>query len=358
MKKKATRIILTFTILIAVVGLIGFVLINNRKKNLAKTAVVSQSSGDVAVRVVAVMKQALQRDFTANGNFTPYQQMDFAAENSGRVTRVLVKEGSRVGRGQTLAVVETDQLNIDLETAQANYQNAARDLQRFENAFKTGGVTQQQLDQARLSVENARARVNQSRIRIGDANIKSSMNGVVNKKYIEAGAVVSPGTKLFEIVDVSRLKLAVTVNEAQVATLKLGDRINVKASVFPDRNFTGRISFIAAKADASLNFPIEIELSANPGNVLRAGMYGTAIFEFPQAAPSIVVPRSAFVGSVTSNQVFVVENGKVARIRDVIAGRIIGDQVEIMGGLREGETVITSGQINLVNGSRITPLKN
>ncbi len=358
MKKKVTRVIITLVVLAVAVTLIGYVLTNNKKKNIAKTSVVAQSSGDVAVRVVPVAKQELQRDFAVNGNFNPFQQMDFAAENSGRVTRVLVKEGSRVGRGQTLAIVETDQLNIDLETAQANYQNASRDLQRYENAFKTGGVTQQQLDQARLAVENARARVNQSRIRIGDANIRSSMNGVVNKKYIEPGAVVSPGTKLFEIVDVSKLKLNVTVNEAQVASLKIGDRVNVKASVFPDRNFSGRVSFIAAKADASLNFPVEIEISSNPGNALRAGMYGTAVFEFPQVAPTIVIPRAAFVGSVNNNQVFVVENGNIARLKNVIAGRVIGDQVEIISGLSEGESVITSGQINLVNGSKISPLKN
>ena len=358
MKKKVTRVIITLVVLAVAVTLIGYVLTNNKKKNIAKTSVVAQSSGDVAVRVVPVAKQELQRDFAVNGNFNPFQQMDFAAENSGRVTRVLVKEGSRVGRGQTLAIVETDQLNIDLETAQANYQNASRDLQRYENAFKTGGVTQQQLDQARLAVENARARVNQSRIGIGDANIRSSMNGVVNKKYIEPGAVVSPGTKLFEIVDVSKLKLNVTVNEAQVASLKIGDRVNVKASVFPDRNFSGRVSFIAAKADASLNFPVEIEISSNPGNALRAGMYGTAVFEFPQVAPTIVIPRAAFVGSVNNNQVFVVENGNIARLKNVIAGRVIGDQVEIISGLSEGESVITSGQINLVNGSKISPLKN
>lgn len=358
MKRKAKRIIITATLLIAAIALIGYILSSNKKKNLAKTAVVSQSSGDVSVRVVPVTKQELQRNFSVNGNFTPFQQMDFSAENSGRVTRVLVKEGSRVSRGQTLAVIETDQLSIDLETAQANYENASRDLSRYENAYKTGGVTRQQLDQARLAVENARARVNQARIRVGDANIRSSMNGVVNKRYIEPGAVVSPGTKLFEIVDVSKLKLDVTVNEAQVASIKLGDRVIVRASVFPDRTFSGRVSFIAAKADASLNFPVEIEISSNPGGVLRAGMFGTAIFEFPQAAPSLVIPRSAFVGSVNNNQVFVVENGNIARTRNVIPGRIIGDQVEIISGLREGEVVITSGQINLVNGSKIAPLKN
>jgi RND family efflux transporter MFP subunit len=357
-KKPIIRTLVTIVIVIGVVGLIGWVLTNNKKKNEAKTAVVAETgTGDVAVRVSQVAKEAVATDFGANGNFQPAQQMNFAAENSGRVTRVFVDEGSYVRVGQTLAVIETDVLNIDLESAQAAYQNAARDRQRYENAYKTGGVTQQQLDQARLAVENAEARVKQARVRVGDANIRSSINGIVNKRYIEPGAVVNPGTQLFELVNVSRLKLAVTVNETQVANLKLGDKVNVKASVFPDLNFGGTVTFIAPKADASLNFPVEIEIASNPGNKLKAGMYGTALFNMENAAPVITVPRSAFVGSVSSNQIFIVDKGNIARLRNVVAGRVLGDKVEILQGLNEGETVITSGQINLTDGSKVAPLK-
>lgn len=357
-KQTLIRTLVTVVAVIGALTLIGWVLSNNKKKNEAKTAVVAQiSSSDVSVRVSPVQKQTIERDFSANGNFAPAQQLNFAAENSGRVVRVLVDEGSYVRRGQTLAVIKTDQLNIDLESANDVLQNAQRDLQRYENAFQTGGVTQQQLDQARLSVENARTRVAQASIRVSDANIKSSINGIVNKRYIEPGAVVSPGTQLFELVDVSRLKLNVTVNEAQVAALKLGDKVNVKASVFPDKNYGGTVTFIAPKADNSLNFPLEIEIASNPGGQLKAGMYGTALFSFEKSAPVIVVPRSAFVGSVASNQVFVVEGGQTARLRKVVAGRIMGEQVEVLQGLEEGETVITSGQINLADGSKISVIK-
>lgn len=355
-KRSIVRTLLTVVVIVGAIALIGWVLTNNKKKNEAKTAVVAQSSSDVAVRVVDVQTQNIDLDFAVNGNFNPAQQMDFASENSGRVVKVLVDEGSRVSRGQTLAIIDAGTLSIDLESAQANLQNAQRDKQRFENAFKTGGVTQQQLDQARLAVENAQARVGQARIRVGDANVRASINGVVNKRYIEPGAYVSPGTKLFELVDVSKLKLTVNVNENQVAQLKVGDPVQVKASVFPDKNFTGRVSFIAAKADAALNYPVEIEI-ANAGSQIKAGMYGTAIFDFPSRAPVVVVPRSAFVGSVNSNQVFVLDAGNVAKQRKVIAGRIMGDQVEVLQGLAAGDKVITSGQINIVDGSKVAPIK-
>lgn len=357
-KNRIKNIAITIVAIAGVIVLVGFVLTNNKKKNEAKTAVVAQTgSSDVAVRISAAQKQTVESDFSTNGNFEPARQMNFASENAGRVVRILVDEGSYVRAGQTLAVINADQISIDLESAQAAYQNAVRDLQRYENAFKTGGVTQQQLDHARLTVQNAEARVSQARIRVRDANVRSSINGIVNKRFIEPGAYVSPGTQLFELVDVSKLKLAITVNESQVARLKVGDKVTVKASVFPDKTFGGTVRFIAAKADASLNFPVEIEVAHNPGNQLRAGMYGTAVFNFENTAPVITVPRTAFVGSVASNQVFVADSTNTARLRNVIAGRVIGDQVEVLEGLQEGESVIISGQINLSEGSKISVIK-
>src|SRR5688572_7448777 len=107
--KKIIRIVTTIAIIAGVFVLIGTVLANNKKKNAEKTAVVAETTtGDIAVRVSPVQKQSIQLDFSANGNFAPAQQMNFAAENSGRVVRVLVDEGSAVRKGQTLAIIKTD----------------------------------------------------------------------------------------------------------------------------------------------------------------------------------------------------------------------------------------------------------
>lgn len=335
-----------------------FILMKNKEKNEAESAVVSEKNSAVAVRTAIVKNEAPNMEYLANGTFEPSQQLEFAAENSGRVLKVLVDEGSPVRIGQTLAIIKGDQLSIDVQNNQAAYQNAVTNSQRYENAFKTGGVTKQQLDQAKLDLVNAKAKLDQARITYGDATIKSTINGIVNKRSVEPGTVVSSGTVLFELVNVSTLKLRTTITEQQVATLKLGTEVVVKASVFPDKEFKGKITFIAPKADASLNFPVEIEITNNTNNQIKAGMYGTAIFgKGEKSSQSVLtVPRNSFVGGVGNNQIFVV-NDSVAKLIKVTSGRIFGEEVEILGGLKEGDVVVTSGQINLQDGTKVSVIK-
>lgn len=344
---------------VGVIALGAFILNKNKAKNDAETAVVSQKNNSVAVKATTVKNEKPNTDYIANGTFEAAQQLEFPAENNGRVVKVLVDEGDAVRVGQVLAVIKGDNLSIELQNTQTAYQTAVADNQRYENAYKTGGVTKQQLDNAKLNLANAKARYDQAKVNFGDTSIKSSINGIVNKRNIEPGSVVSPGTVLFELVNVSTLKLRVTVTEQQVATLKLGTQVPVSVSVYPDKQFTGKITFIAPKADASLNFPVDIEITNNPNNQIKAGMYGSATFgnkDNSGQASVLTVPRVAFVGGVGNRQVFLV-NDSVAKLIKVTPGRIFGEEVEILGGLKEGDVVVTSGQINLQDGTKVSVIK-
>lgn len=353
------KTIITIVIILASLGLIGFILTKNKTENEAKTAIVAEKNAAIAVKVSEIKTEEISFDFNANGTFEPIQELTFSAEKNGKIVSVLAKEGDYVRVGQVLAIMRGDAINVNADNANVIYQNAVVDYNRFENAYKTGGVTKQQLDQARIAMLNAKANLTQANINVGDTRIKAPINGFINKRYIEPGSIIAatPATALFDIVNTSKLKLTVTVNENQVSVLKIGTPIKVKSSVYPDKTFDGKISFIAAKADASLSFPVEIEINNNSSNDLKAGMYGTAEFASNQQTQKIMIaPRNAFVGSVSNNEVFVNENG-TAVLKKVTAGRIAGDKVEILGGLKDGDFVITTGQINLTNGSKIEIIK-
>ncbi|HEY1192833.1 efflux RND transporter periplasmic adaptor subunit [Flavobacterium sp.] len=353
------KIIITIVIIVVALVGINYILNKNKAENEGKTAIVAEKNAAVSVKVATVKTEDVNLGFTANGNFVPIQELTFSAEKSGKVISVLVKEGDYVRVGQTLLTVRGDVINVNAQQAQAVYQNAKADYARYENAFKTGGVTKQQLDQAKLALTNAQSSLTQANINVGDTKVKAPINGYINKKYIEPGSILAgmPATALFDIVNVSKLKLTVTVNESQVASLKLGNTVNITASVYPDKTFSGKITFIAAKANESLNFPVEIEITNNANNDLKAGMYGTANFGSNNQKQNLkVVPRNAFVGSVSSNEIFVVENN-IAKLKKVVAGRILGDKVEIINGLNDGDVVIVTGQINLQDGNTVEIIK-
>lgn len=354
---KVLKNILTVVVIVALVVWAGITLMNNKKKSEEEISIVARQNDSIAVNVAQVSYQKINAEYVANGTFLPLQELMLTSEAPGKVMKLLVKEGDRVKAGQTLAIIRGDAQSVDLSTAEAAYQNAVKDNQRMEQALESGGVTQQQVDMSRLQLQNAKAQVEQARIRMGDTNVKSGINGIVNQRMIETGTFVSPGMPMFEIVDISGLKLRVEINENQVVNYHVGDTISVKATVRPDEKFEGIIQFIASKATASLNFPVEIHLNNIEENNLKAGMYGTAIFSSSEKAdrtkPVLTIPREAFVGGLNNSEVFVVNEDQTVHLTKVSIGRNFGEQIEIAGGLSEGQTIVTSGQINLTDGALV-----
>ena len=339
------------------VGLAAYKISSNKSKQEAEVAEVAKEVDKINVNVVTVQYESINTDYIANGTFLPKQEMNQSSEISGRIVSVLVKEGTRVGAGQVVATIKKDAIEVDMSQAQNNLQNAIIDNQRYENAFKTGGVTKQQLDNSRLQLKNAQAAVRAQSVRVNNAAVRAGISGTINKRMVEPGAVVSPGTPMFEIVNINSLKLSVLVDESQVGKIQLGQQVAINVNVLPEDSFSGRITFIAPKSDASLNFPVEIEVQ-NRGN-LKAGMYATAIFQTNNGAETqnmLTVPATAFVNGVSSGQIFVAQNG-VAKLIKVTPGKVYGDKVQILNGLKNGDQVITSGQINLDNGSKINIIK-
>src|SRR5690606_15607140 len=258
------RVLITLLIVAAAIALIGYVLTQHKEDNEAKAAVVAETGSTVAVTAVRAAKQEINLDFSSNGTFAANQDLTLLAEASGRITNLLVKEGSRVSKGQILAHIDAEYASLDVQRIEDALNKLKTDYARYKSSYETGGVTKAQLDEVELGLKNTENQLQQAKRRLQDAYVKAPISGVINKRSIEVGAFVGPGTELFEIVDVSKLKLNVTVNEAQVVQIKVGDKVSISSSVFPDKEFTGTISFIAVKADNSLNYPVEI-LVDNPG---------------------------------------------------------------------------------------------
>lgn len=346
------KVIITGVVLVAAVAGIMYVLNGHKEKNLKHTEIVGQTNAKVSVRTVLADYSEVNGQYIANGTFAPIQEVKISAETPGVVTKVLVQEGAHVKAGQTLAIIKSDKQNVNLANAEAMYNNAKTEVARFESAFATGGVTKQQLDQVKLQLKNAKNNLKSAQITAGDVNVKASFSGIINKKSIEPGSYVNPGMELFDVVNISKLKLEVKVDEKHIGSVKVGQIVKVNAPALSNQEFNGKITFIAPKADASLNFPVELEIENSTSNDLRAGMFGNAYLGDSQLDNVLTIPRTAYIGSVSSNQIFVHKDGK-AVLTKVVSGRTFGEQIEVISGIEKGAEVVTSGQINLADGTAV-----
>ena len=341
-------------ILLAVIiaGGIYYKLTTNKKELAAKAAVAEIKSDAISVALTEPKVGRIDKSFTAQGNFAPQNSLTLLSETSGQVLKVLKRKGDKVRAGELLVQVEANTMSADLATAQANFEKAKRDLGRFENLASGEAITKRQLEDARLNVKVTEAQLVAARQRLNKTRITAPISGEINEIYIEVGSFLNMGTKLYDIVNVDKLKLKVQVDESQVLLINEGQKVNVKADVDAAKTYEGTVTAIAAQATNALKYDVEIEVKNPEKNSLRAGMYGTANFQIAEQRDALLIPREAIVGGIQDPSVYVVENG-IAKLRKVKAGTVTQDQVEIVEGVKTGEKIVRSGQINLVDGAKV-----
>lgn len=349
--KKLIYIVVVIVVLVAV----GFKLMSNKEKMASNAAVAEIKSDAIPVKVTEVKTAKLDKSFTAQGNFAPIQSLTLMSETTGQVQRVLKRKGDKVRAGELLLQVESNTMAADLATAQTNAEKAKRDLARFENLAAGDAITQRQLEDARLAAKATQAQLVAARQRLTKTRITSPISGEINEIYVEVGSYLGMATKLYDIVNVDKLKLEVKVNEGEVLLINKGATVKVKADAGSGQEYEGVVTAIAAQADPTLKFDVEIEVKNTANNNLRAGMYGTAFFEVADQRDALLLPREAIVGSIQNPSVYVINNG-VANMRKVKVGVVTQDKVEILDGVKPGDKVVQTGQINLREGIKVSVL--
>lgn len=346
------------TIMTVVVGIASaaFILKNNKEKMQKQTELAKKVNPTTPVQVADVKEENAGGTFTATGTFAPAKQIIVVTEIAGKVVALDADEGQYVAKGEVLARIDYATVAADMQSAEANLQKLKTDKTRYEKLVTTGGVTQTQLDEVNLAYVNAEARAVTARKKLADTYIRAPFAGYVNKRYVEEGSYLGAAKELFEIVDTNKLTMNVTVSESQVLSVTNIGSVDVVADVYPGTAYPAKVNFIAAKADANLNFPVELEITNIKDKPLRAGMYGRATFKMPAGRVALVIPRTALLGSTNDAQVYVV-TGDSVKLKNIITGPQYANTIEVVEGLSKGEKVVTNGQINLTDGAKVTVLK-
>jgi membrane fusion protein, multidrug efflux system len=347
MKKK----FLTIIAISLVAGSIGLVLARNKAK-INKAAHPEKVVPVVPVKAYAVKLDSFSTSFTINGTTVPDREVKVASEVQGKLIRLNIKNGDKVQTGQVVAVLDPSVLQVQLASVDASIAKATLDLNRFTKLVSLGGATPMQVESAQLQINSLQAEKKQVLEQIQHMQIRAPFTGKVENVSVELGSFVSYGTVLAQLIDNSSLKIDIYLSEQEALKVKKGQPVTI-SSVTLSKPKTGKINMISDKADESGKFLAEIRFSNTGEEMLKAGILADVHFSTDAVETGLSIPVSALLGSARDAKVFVVKENHVEQ-KNIKTGIVTAEKVQVTDGLKAGEQVVISGQLNLENGSPIT----
>lgn len=322
-----------------------------------------------AVEVTPAARGDVEDIVSAVGSVEANRDVMVSSETAGRVTAVLVEVGTPVKKGQTLVQVDAELKEVAVQQARAgllaaktNLEKAKKDFERTEKLYASGDVADVELEGYRLAYHAAEAgyqsAVAGTRLaerQLADTRIASPIAGQVASRRVEIGEMVGPGREVANIIDISTMKVRLSIPEEDVHKLRAGQAADLRVDSHPGVVYRGTVRTIGAKSESpnGHTYPVEVLVQNTSGAVLRAGMFARVSIRTDMAKNVIVVDRNALIEHDGRPAVFIAKDG-VARLRPVTLGLQGTAQAQVVSGLTDGELVVSFGHKALKDGAQVT----
>lgn len=306
----------------------------------------------VTVRTVVLAPGEWQDSVQALGTAKANESVTVTAKVSESVQKVNFDSGDYVEAGQVLVDLTGQVQLAGLEEARAAFKEAEQQLKRGEELAAKNLIPGSQLDTQRATRDAARARMDQVRAQLSDRVITAPFDGVLGFRKVSAGTLVTPGTEITTLDDISVIKLDFTVPEIYLSSLAPGLAVSARSAAWPGKRFDGTITTIDSRVDPVTRAIIVRAALPNPEALLRPGMLlSVEVASAPRE--TLVLPEIA-IGSIGARQfVYRVEaDGSARQVRIKLGGRRAGE-VEVLEGLEEGQSVVTDGLVKMRDGIKV-----
>jgi RND family efflux transporter MFP subunit len=353
---KVKSFIISSVVIVSLVALMGITLANN-KREIESLKEVKTSEDRVAVSVVSAELRETSNQLELVGMTEPEREVTIASKSAGEIVRVQFKIGDMASKGAILAQVDDTYKRLAFENAQLNHRKYEEDYEKFQVLRKGDAVSENQLRDIKIGFENAAIQLENAKKQLEDAKITAPFSGVITSKNTELGAYVNPGTPIVGIADISRLKVRLAVSEINVYQLREGAEVSVSAGVYPGVTYSGAITSISPQGNGSHSFPVEITINNSDKHPLKAGTYVNVRVSMGKTGKALMIPRDAIVSSVKDPSVYVVR-GETVELVKITAGNDYNSFLEVIAGIGEGDRVVTNGQINLMDGAKVSIIRN
>ncbi len=333
----------------------------------------------ISVKAQTAEKRSVRPFIETIGSLNPFEEVIVSAEVDGILKDIKAEEGTVVSKSMLLATISEIDYELDakradaaLKQAEASLSNTRLEFRRKETLYKEQLVTQQQFDDvttrlalSEAELERAKSTLSLAKQKLIKTRILSPIDGVVKEKKVTAGNYARNGSNLFVIIKNNPLKLIFSISEKDIGRLKKGQDVIFKVDAYNEREFKGKVSIIyPSLEEKSRSLQIEA-LTPNSDGLLKPGLFAKVTLYTGVTKDAILIPAISLLYEGEQVRAFVAE-GDVAKTRTVkigqqykIASKSDGaeskviEYIEITEGIKEGETVITVGQQNLSENTKI-----
>jgi RND family efflux transporter MFP subunit len=364
------RTIAIGTILVFGVACAVFQGVHSRVEAKTELRQVAMKTAIPPVNVVYPKEGTAAEQIELPGNTQAFTDTPIYARTNGYVKRWYVDIGAQVKQGQLLAVIETPEIDQQLQQARANLKSAEANLQiaditatRWQNLLKTDSVSHQEADQAVSDLHSKQALVDSNRANVDRLEqlqsferIVAPVDGVITARNTDIGALIQADTtaprEIFHLSAIQKLRIYIPVPEVYASSVKTGDKVDVTLDAFPGQTFTGTLVRNANAIDAAtrtLNVEVDVDNSAGR---LMPGAYAFVHFKVPATHGAVTIPSNALLFRSDGLRVGVVRNSHAALL-PITIGQDYGDAVEVLSGLTAQDAVIVNPSDSLANGAQV-----
>ena len=358
------KIIFT-SIIILVVLILGIIKYKNVQLEKSKE-IPPEKPGSKIIKATAFIIEAseLNNDISVSGSILAQDEVSLQPEVSGRIIQLNIQEGSIVSKGTLLMKINDADLKAQLEKVKAQLKVAQSNLKRVDELLRINGISQAEHDIAENQVTNLNADINVLQVQIAKTELRAPFNGKLGLRNVSIGAYVSPNTIVATLQNISQLKLDVSIPERYAYLVKIGDLMD--CSIDGDVNtFQAKVIATEPQIDETTRNLKVRALVIKPNERLIPGTYVKVNFKLKETQNAILIPSNAIIPDDKANKVVVVENGK-AKFIPIIQGVRTAESVEVLSGLKVGDTVLSSGllqakpniNVKVTKIISVNPLKN
>jgi len=279
------------------------------------------------------------------GTLNPDEEVNLSFETSGKIVSINFTEGTRVKKGDLLAKMNDKPLQAQLEKLEVQLKMAESKEFRQRSLLDKDAISQESYDQILTDVQSIKADINLIKARISETELRAPFDGILGVRDVSEGSFANSSTRITKLVKIKPLKIQFTISEKYTSEIKIGYPITFRFGG-SDKVFNAAVYAIEPKIELETRTIVLRALYPNDNEELKPGRFANVSLELSKREGAISIPTHAVLAEMEGEKVFVYRNGKAKSVKITIGLRT-ASKVEITNGLKIGDTLLTTGMMQL-----------